>query len=194
MKKLNFHPNIIRSIPFIIRPGNKSLFSVKQEGKIRYKKSVTGTDEADDLTGSAVFSPAGNNTLHALKTGSLLVSGQGNDVLIGNDGNDELYSGGENDFLYGGKGNDILFGGTGDDIFHFDKNSGGKTDIMDFNQYAGDHDVILFTSDIFKDVNDVLSHGRNSGGNVVITHPDHVITVHDYTLDMLVKNQVLSVI
>lgn len=132
--------------------------------------------------------------MHALKIGSLLVSGQGNDVLIGNDGNDELYSGEENDFLYGGKGNDILFGGTGDDIFHFDKNSSGKTDIMDLNKYSRDHDIILFTSDIFKDVNDVLSHGRNSGGNVVITHSDNVITIHDYTLDLLVKNQVLSVI
>lgn len=175
-------------------PGNKPALSVKPQGHIRYKKSVTGTDDADDLTGSAVFSPGGNNTLHALKIGSLLVSGQGNDVLIGNDGNDELYSGGENDFLYGGKGNDILFGGTGDDIFHFDKNSSGKTDIMDLNKYARDHDIILFTSDIFKDVNDVLSHGRNSGGNVVITHSDNVITIHDYTLDLLVKNQVLNVI
>ncbi|MBW5405575.1 hypothetical protein ACISK3_01165 [Morganella morganii] len=175
-------------------PGNKSIFSVKQEENIRYKKAVTGTDEDDDLTGSAVFSPGGNNTLHALKIGSLLVSGQGNDVLIGHDGNDELYSGEENDFLYGGKGNDILFGGMGDDIFYFDKNSGGKTNIMDLNKYARDHDIILFTSDMFKDVHDVLSHGHDVKGNVVITDSENVITIHDYTLDLLVKNQVLSII
>ncbi len=172
----------------------ESGFIFKTKETVQYKNAVVGTNGDDDLTGSVVFGLGGNNTLHALKIASLLVGGEGNDILLGNDGNDELYGGEGNDFLYGGKGNDILFGGIGNDIFHFDKNSGGKTDIMDLNQYAHDKDTVQFTSDMFKDVYDVLLHARDVKGNVVISDAQNTITIHDYSIDLLVQNQVLSVV
>lgn len=150
---------------------------------IAYNRHVEGSDGDDTLSGKAVFAKDGNDTLKALRFGSLLHGGEGDDVLYGNRGSDELFGAEGNDVLYGSKGVDYLYGGVGNDTFVFKRGHSGHTTIKDFNDYAGDNDKLLFSKSLFSDTGKVLSAMKQQGDNVVI---------HKYDLHLVLENTQIS--
>ena len=108
-----------------------------------------------------------------------LNGGAGDDTLIGGFGNDKLNGGSGNDRLDGGHGHDTLTGGSGRDTFvvNGSPNHGcigyapDHTTITDFTATGPEADTIEFGSDFgFKNFEDVKSHARQDGPNVVITN------------------------
>jgi Ca2+-binding RTX toxin-like protein len=74
------------------------------------------------LTGSLGISGAGNdlaNTINGNAAGNRILGWGGNDVLNGLAGNDTLQGQAGNDTLFGGAGQDMLSGGVGNDVFDF---------------------------------------------------------------------------
>ncbi|WP_417515823.1 Ig-like domain-containing protein [Marinobacter sp.] len=67
--------------------------------------TISGTEQADDLQGSAA--------------NELIRGYDGDDVLDGGAGNDYLLGGAGNDILIGGSGDDVLTGGVGADVFRW---------------------------------------------------------------------------
>jgi Ca2+-binding RTX toxin-like protein len=82
--------------------------------------SITGTDGADILEGSAfddvLYGLAGDDNLTGLAGNDEIEGGDGNDFLRGNDGDDRLIGGNGDDELRGDAGNDIMYGGGGADL------------------------------------------------------------------------------
>jgi Ca2+-binding RTX toxin-like protein len=82
--------------------------------------SITGTDGADILEGSAfddvLYGLAGDDNLTGLAGNDEIEGGEGNDFLRGNDGDDRLIGGNGDDELRGDAGNDIMYGGGGADL------------------------------------------------------------------------------
>ncbi|TCQ29005.1 calcium-binding protein [Rhizobium sp. PP-CC-3G-465] len=101
-------------------------------------ENASGTNSADDITGSA-----DRNVLKGFGGADNLYGLEGNDGLYGGAGNDVLYGGSGADDLTGGIGRDYLNGGTGADIFYFDtlidsRVGSGRDVIADFTASEGD--------------------------------------------------------
>ncbi len=92
----------------------------------------------------------------------------GNDTLNGGKGNDTLFGREGNDKLNGGVGNDTLSGGFGNDTFSFNAVGFGNDIISDFNIYAGEQDVLEFSSSIFGNLDEVLNSAVLQDGNVLL--------------------------
>ncbi len=150
-----------------------------------YATHREGTDQADTLTAKTLFGMGGDDVLNAVRSGSLIHAGEGNDVLRGNRGNDELYGAEGNDILYGGAGHDTLYGGVGNDQFIFDRNSKGVTIIHDFNHYDGDADRLVFAKDVFGSRETILSHARAVDDDVQIQYKGNLIMLKNQQLDDL---------
>lgn len=150
---------------------------------VKYKSHTEGTEGEDQLTGKTVFGLGGDDTLTAHQTlNSLLHGGKGDDILIGGRGADKLYGAEGNDLLYGGIGSDLLYGGVGDDIFYFDKESTGLKNIKDFNQFIGDNDTLLFSSELFASKEEVLKYAREDANSVSIIKDKVNVLVNNATL------------
>lgn len=150
---------------------------------VAYKQHIEGTDGSDELSGTVLFGRGGDDVLMAHKTkASLLHGGEGDDVLIGGKGSDTLYGAEGNDLIYGGGGHDKIYGGIGSDIFFFDKNSVGNTHIKDFNQFIGDNDTLVFTSDLFASKADVLKHSKELSNSVQIYKDSVAVYIENVTL------------
>lgn len=87
--------------------------------------------------------------------------------LRGTPGNDTIYGSYGNDKIDGGAGNDQLTGNSGADLFSF-KTGFGHDQINDFQTSEGD--VIEFSTTIFTDYADMLSHSSTVGSDVVIAY------------------------
>ena len=115
--------------------------------------NLLGTGNIDGIgngLGNVIYGNAGGNELDG---------GAGNDTLIGLAGDDTLI---------GGSGNDYLDGGAGHDVFVFAAGF-GKDIIKDFAPTGASSDVIEFSSDLFDDFSEVMSHATQSGADVLIT-------------------------
>lgn len=117
---------------------------------------------------------SGNDTLYggygddSLRGGAgadELESEDGYDIVDGNDGSDWLNGGAGDDFLSGGAGNDELFGGEGNDTYYFEKGTGHDY-IEDYDESAGDLDIIEFSPGILPD--DVLVTSDPNGALYLI--------------------------
>ncbi|MGL4766584.1 MAG: calcium-binding protein [Formosimonas sp.] len=107
-----------------------------------YQAKIEGTQGADNLSGKTLFGQAGNDTLNAISTGSLLHGGEGADVLKGNLGSDRLYGAEGNDVLSGSAGNDYLNGGVGHDTYQFGRGDGKDT----VSESSGNDQIVFGTS------------------------------------------------
>ena len=87
------------------------------------------------LTGKASINGTGNAFINAIEgnSGANVLDGKdASDNLGGGGGNDTLIGGDGGDNLHGGAGFDVLDGGLGSDTYRFDKTSGGKDTILNF--------------------------------------------------------------
>lgn len=159
---------------------------------ISYSEAVKGTVGNDHLHGKIVFAGDGNDVLQALDNGSLLHGGTGADILIGGAGNDTLYGAEGNDILLASGGRDIMYGDVGNDQFVFDGSS-GQTQIKDFNTYAGDDDRLIFTKEVFASEDALAAAAQQCGSDVMITHGNMSITLHNSTLADVLQHSVLLV-
>ncbi|MDO5687189.1 MAG: calcium-binding protein [Neisseria sp.] len=158
---------------------------------IAYRPATFGSAGDDNLSGAVVFADDGNDVLHALSSGSLLHGGEGHDILRGGTGNDSLYGAEGNDLLIAGGGHDTLYGGVGHDRFLFD-GTAGQAVIKDFNAYAGDKDLLMFT-DVFADADALAAATHQNGKNVVIDYGQTSIVVENTAMDDLLAHTVLLV-
>lgn len=179
----------IKSNRYLLKWRNKNL---------DYSKHTEGSDGDDVLQGSVVFGKDGDDVLIAQATpvrgglkGSLLHGGEGDDILIGNRASDKLYGAEGNDYLYGGGGHDQLFGGIGNDIFAFDTQSKGISSIKDFNKYYGDHDVLMFSNDLFESKEAVIAAATQQHGHVSIYKDGVSIIIEDSSLAQLENHIVI---
>ncbi len=162
---------------------------------ISYQDHLEGTTVNDVLTGEVVFGLAGDDTLVALENSkSLLDGGEGQDILIGNTGSDTLYGGEGHDYLYGGAGINHLYGGVGSDVFAFGKGSTGLSFVRDFNQYAGDHDTLVLSADLFASREEVLSASRAVGDDLHISKDGVGIILHNVSFDEFSQGNHISII
>ena len=85
-----------------------------------FPSTVTGTDDADRLTGGkgpdVIAGLGGGDVIAGLSGGDLICAGAGNDLLAGNPGRDVLRGGRGADRMRGGAGADRCVGGAGFDI------------------------------------------------------------------------------
>jgi len=95
-----------------------------------------------------------------------MIGWNGDDTLYGGAGNDTLSGGAGDDVLDGGAGDDLLSGGDGNDRFLFDPASGGNDRVADFDT---DDDVLVFDTDEFADLADLMSNAAVVGRNLEIT-------------------------
>ncbi|MCE2950386.1 MAG: CAP domain-containing protein, partial [Betaproteobacteria bacterium] len=89
-----------------------------QELRTSISASVTGPVtvlQGLGLTGLALTTGAGAQTIIGTKGHDTLSGNAGNDVLRGGDGNDVVVAGEDNDSVYGGSGNDLIVGEDGND-------------------------------------------------------------------------------
>nr|WP_263991690.1 hypothetical protein [Rhodopseudomonas palustris] len=70
--------------------------------------------------------------------------------------------------MTGGAGNDILTGGSGADVFVFAAGF-GKDIVTDFATKGSSADVLQFSSSMFANFTDVMSHTTQVGNDVVVT-------------------------
>ncbi|MAZ39209.1 MAG: hypothetical protein CMF49_03740 [Legionellales bacterium] len=113
-----------------------------------------------------------NDLIKANESNNSVTGLEGNDILLGLSGDDMLSGGAGNDLLLGGLGNDQLTGGIGNDRFSFEQTeltALSATDIItDFNQTAGDNDILDLT-DMLNGANiSALSFVKN-GNNTELT-------------------------
>ncbi|MDQ2081674.1 ExeM/NucH family extracellular endonuclease [Xanthobacteraceae bacterium Astr-EGSB] len=94
--------------------------------------------------------------------------GSGDDIVTAGAGNDIVAGGSGGDVITGGVGNDVITGGSGHDVFVFAAGF-GKDIIKDFGLTGSSSDVIEFSSDLFDDFAEVMSHATQSGADVLIT-------------------------
>jgi Ca2+-binding RTX toxin-like protein len=116
----------------------------------------------------------------------------GRDVLIGGRNDDTFDAGAGNDELTGGKGDDDLTGGTGKDVFVF-KGHFGDDVINDFKATSSTHDYLEFSPAVFADFAAVKNHMKQVGTDVVITHADDSIVLHDVKVADLVAHDFLFI-
>lgn len=146
-----------------------------------YDGAQEGTSGNDTLSGTAVFARAGNDTLTALLSGSLLHGGEGDDVLYGNMGNDALYGAEGNDVLYAGGGQNLLNGGVGNDIFVFQEKNSQNT-IEDFNAHPQEQDALQFSALIFADTANLATATQQQGSDVLVQYQDFSLTIQATTV------------
>lgn len=137
-----------------------------------------GDDTIDGGSGDDVVSGGiGNDTL---KAGSgddkvdggdgndIIDAGSGDDIILTGAGADKVNAGSGNDIIDGGLGDDILTGGSGGDVFVFTAGF-GKDMITDFVASGSSKDFIQFSTDLFTDYADVMSHTAQVGSSIVVT-------------------------
>lgn len=136
-------------------------------GKSGHDK-LTGFEGDDELIGGR-----GRDTLDGGDGDDYLVGNRGSDNLDGGAGDDYLAGGGGSDTLNGGEGNDDLIGGGGKDHFVFTGDVGYDY-ISDFKG-AGSRDVdkIIFSSDIFGNVDEILDNIDYFEGSAYIDLGSH---------------------
>lgn len=107
---------------------------------LRQVESVSATDLADTVTGSAgndaMLGQAGNDRLLGLSGSDTLDGGAGDDTLDGGEADDLLFGGAGDDSLLGGEGNDTLVGGAGADRIE----GGSGTNVA---SYAGSGALVI---------------------------------------------------
>jgi predicted extracellular nuclease/2',3'-cyclic-nucleotide 2'-phosphodiesterase (5'-nucleotidase family) len=154
-----------------------------------------GDDAIDGGSGDDVVSGGiGNDTL---KAGSgddsvdggdgndIIDAGSGDDIIVGGVGADKVNAGSGNDIIGGGTGDDILTGGSGSDVFVFAAGF-GKDMITDFTASGSSKDFIQFSSDLFSDYADVMSHTAQVGSSIVVTlDENHAVTLANTSLASL---------
>jgi Ca2+-binding RTX toxin-like protein len=121
-----------------------------------------------------------SNSLNGTSKGEKISGLGGNDTIDGKGGNDTISGGAGHDKITGGAGNDLLSGGAGNDQFIF-KQGFGSDKIQDFYAEGSgtNHDVLVFSSTMFKDFSDVMAHAKTVGQNTVITLGSDQLTIVD---------------
>lgn len=104
--------------------------------------SLNGGDGADTLWGGT-----GNDGLTGAAGQDYLSGGAGNDQLDGGAENDHLAGDDGADTLAGGAGDDYLVGDIGNDVYLF-KRGDGQDQVEDFDQTAGNLDIIRFDASV----------------------------------------------
>lgn len=152
--------------------------------------TLRGGDGDDGVDGGS-----GNDVIEGGVGKDTLKGGSGVDAISGGDGDDTIDGGSENDMLNGGAGNDtikggsgadilagdagndILSGGSGADVFMFAAGFGKET-VTDFATTGASADVLQFSSSLFSDFAEVMSHTTQVGNNVVVTlDADNTVTL-----------------
>ncbi|MEY9180017.1 ExeM/NucH family extracellular endonuclease [Bradyrhizobium sp. USDA 313] len=152
--------------------------------------TLRGGDGDDGVDGGS-----GNDMIEGGVGKDTLKGGSGVDVVSGGDGDDNIDGGSENDTLNGGAGNDtikggsgadilagdagndILSGGSGADVFMFAAGF-GKDTVTDFATTGASADVLQFSSSLFADFTEMMSHTAQVGNNVVLTlDADNTVTL-----------------
>lgn len=141
-----------------------------------------GNDTIDGGSGDdVIYGGAGNDNIKGGSGDDLIDGGDGNDtidagsgddIIRGGAGNDKINAGSGNDIIDGGAGNDILTGGSGSDVFEFAAGF-GKDTITDFTASGSSKDLIQFSTDLFANYADVMSHTAQVGSSVVVTLDEH---------------------
>ncbi|MDA9530548.1 ExeM/NucH family extracellular endonuclease [Bradyrhizobium sp. CCBAU 25338] len=152
--------------------------------------TLRGGDGDDSVDGGS-----GNDVIEGGVGKDTLKGGSGVDAISGGDGDDTIDGGSENDMLNGGAGNDtikggsgadilagdagndILSGGSGADVFMFAAGF-GKDTVTDFATTGASADVLQFSSSLFSNFAEVMSHTTQVGNNVVLTlDADNTVTL-----------------
>ena len=159
---------------------------------------LAGGDGNDTLDGGSgddvVAGGAGDDTLKGGSGDDKVEGGEGNDNIDAGSGDDIVTAGAGNDVVNGGSGNDVITGGFGDDVL-----TGGsghdvfvfaagfsKDTIKDFALTGASSDVIEFSSDLFADFTEVMSHATQSGSDVLISvDVDTTLTLANVKLAVL---------
>jgi hypothetical protein len=128
--------------------------------------TLNGTSKGEKISGLG-----GNDTIDGKA---------GNDTIDGGTGNDKINGGTGNDKITGGAGNDTLTGGAGNDQFIFSKGFGSDKIQEFYAEGTGtNHDVLVFSRDLFKDFADVMAHAKTVGQNTVISVGSDQLTIVD---------------
>lgn len=164
---------------------------------IAYTAVHEGTAGADTLAGTSgadrLFGLAGDDRIDGGAGNDLLHGGVGNDTLLGGLGNDLLFGAAGDDRLVGGRGNDTLSGGTGNDSFDFADGIFGSDTITDFNTGAGEHDLLVFSSNTFGSAQDALNAFHQVGDDVVLNLGSGSITLASTQLaDLTLQDIVIA--
>ena len=81
-------------------------------------KTVTGTDQVDDLVGTdkddTIYGKGGNDYIFGEQANDVLRGGLGNDMVFGRDGNDQIYGDAGSDELFGDIGVDRINAADGE--------------------------------------------------------------------------------
>ncbi|ABD05515.1 Hemolysin-type calcium-binding region [Rhodopseudomonas palustris HaA2] len=129
----------------------------------------SGNDIVDGGLGNDTLKGGSGNDVIAAGDGDDTVdAGSGDDIVTGGLGNDTLKGGSGADIITGGAGNDILTGGSGADVFVFAAGF-GKDTVTDFVTTGSSADLLQFSTDMFADFADVMSHTAQVGSSVVVT-------------------------
>ncbi|MFV0409308.1 MAG: calcium-binding protein [Paracoccus sp. (in: a-proteobacteria)] len=149
---------------------------------IAFSQACQGTVAGNWLYGSgAIFGLAGDDRIYGQTGNDLLNGGSGEDRLNGGAGNDRLYGAEHDDILAGNAGSDRLNGGHGDDIFVFNAADTGTDRIEDFNQTAGEADIIRIVG-AFNDYNGMLAASTQWGDDILIRAGSGQIIIEDMLL------------
>ncbi|RED21051.1 glycerophosphoryl diester phosphodiesterase, partial [Rhodopseudomonas thermotolerans] len=146
-----------------------------------------GDDNIDGGSGDDIVNGGvGNDTLKGGSGNDVIAAGDGNDsvdagsgddIVNGGLGNDTLKGGSGADVIIGDAGDDILTGGSGADVFVFAAGFGHDS-VTDFTLNGSSADLLQFSTDVFADFADVMSHSAQVGGSVVVTlDADNSITL-----------------
>lgn len=146
---------------------HRFLIKHTDNGDKEFLDHVEGTEGNDTLDGEIVFGREGNDTINGTDAADILHGGRGDDVIYGLEGNDRIYGAEGDDVLNGGLGDDILIGGVGNDTFVIDSLSGNDV-IADFSNDAGYQDVLQFSSELFADMNSLISQTSQNGSSVSV--------------------------
>lgn len=161
-------------------------------GDTNFLDHVEGTAGDDTLSGQIVFAREGSDTIYGTDQADILHGGRGDDVIYGSDGNDRLYGAEGDDVLNGGAGDDILIGGVGNDIFVIDVLSGNDV-IADFNNDAGYKDTIQFSSELFADMDSLISQTSQNGSHVFVALSNqNYLTVENCYVDDVISCSIIA--
>jgi Ca2+-binding RTX toxin-like protein len=154
-----------------------------------------GDDNIDGGSGDDIVNGGvGNDTLKGGSGNDVIAAGDGNDSVDAGSGDDTVNGGLGNDTLKGGSGadviigdagDDILTGGSGADVFVFAAGFGHDS-VTDFTLNGSSADLLQFSTDVFADFADVMSHSAQVGGSVVVTlDADNSITLANVQMSSL---------